>query len=624
MSTPVAAVYEFGPFRLNPAAGSLYRDGVLIALPPKVIDVLVLLVRHKGETVAKESFFEAIWPDNFVEEANLTQSIFVLRKAFRDHGGLDTYIETIPKRGYRFAIPVRELGSEVESPARELPPAALESSQNGSNRRRFVWLAAGAGASAAAVVASILRPRSPISQRHPLALSVLPFKNISGDGGQEFLADGLTDSLTGELGRIRSLRVRSRTSAMRHKNSTRTLRDIASDLGVTAVVEGSVVRTGDRVRVLCKLIDTGEDTLLWSETYERSVHEIPRLMGEIASQVAEEFRLKLSVEEERRLSKDVSTRGNAFEAYLRGRYFLDRLASVPKAIEHFKAALQDDDRFAPAYVGLADCYGNLGAVEIGAYHPREARALAIGAARQALAVDPDSADACASLGRSYLFDWEWAESDRLVRKALHLNPSCLAARITSSQRLLATRRFAEGLRELEIARELDPLSLTTQSSYAGALRISGRYGEAIASGKRLIAAEPENAGFRSQLGKAYLQAGQPKLSIEMFESAVRLAKGNFTILGFQAQAYAAAGERAKAVAILNDLLALKRRQYVTPCLLALINLSLNNRNEFFHWFERAFQERASGMLWTKVDTLYNSMRPDPRFRKIESGIFGFA
>ena len=616
------SVYAFGPYRLNALARCLYRNEELVVLPPKLLEVLILLVQRRGEIVEKEEFFKTVWPDSFVEESNLTQSVFVLRKILAEEGSPQTYIETIPKRGYRFAAEVRDALESPERIPHAMPPE-IPAAKLAPNRRYFLWTACAGGLAAGVVAASRLGNWPAGGGRQTVALAVLPFKNLSGDAGQDYLADGLTDSLTGELGKFQSLRVRSRTSAMRHKDSRGTVREIAAALGATALVEGSITRTGDRLHVVCQLIDAKEDSHIWSETYDRPIHDIPLLLSEIAAQVAREVRVRVSDDERRRIARKGSPKGDAFEAYLRGRYFLERgtVEGVKTAAELFKSAIQADSAYAPPYVGLADCYSRMGSLDISIYNPIEARALATGAARQALEIDPDFAEAHASLAHSRINDWEWEEAEHALRRSLQLNPSCVPARVWYSNYFAANGRFAEALQESNLALELDPLTRSTRAHVAGILKLARRFEEAIEKYQRLAQSDPSSSQVHWQLGVTYLDQGRALLAIPPLEEAVRLSKRSFTFLGFLGQAYAAAGRRSEALAILRELVELEQHRYVTPCLLALVNLSLRNRVEFFRWFEKAFEERSNGMLWIKVEALYDPMRDDSRFRKIEDLIF---
>jgi DNA-binding winged helix-turn-helix (wHTH) protein/TolB-like protein/tetratricopeptide (TPR) repeat protein len=617
-----ASVYAFGPYRLNVPVRSLYRNDEVVVLPPKVLEVLILLVQRRGEIVEKEEFFKTVWPDSFVEESNLTQSVFVLRKILAEEGSTQTYIETIPKRGYRFAAEVRDAPESPESLPPVMPETILTAKRPGS-RRYFLWTVCGGGLAAGVVAASRLGTWRTGADSHIVALAVLPFKNLSGDAGQDYLADGLTDSLTGELGKFQNLRVRSRTSAMRHKDSRGTVREIAAALGATALVEGSITRTGDRLHVVCQLIDAKEDSHIWSETYDRPIHDIPLLLSEIAGQVAREVRVRVSDDERRRIARKGSPKGDAFEAYLRGRYFLERgtAEAFKTALELFKGAIQADSAYAPAYIGLADCYSRMGSLDISIYNPIEARALATGAARQALEIDPDFAEAHAALAHARINDWEWEEAEHALRRSVQLNPSCVLARIWYSNYFAANGRFAEALQESNLALELDPLTRSTRAHVAGILKLARRFEEAIEKYQRLAQVEPNSAQVQWQLGVTYMDQGRAHLAIPPLEKAARLSKRSFTYLGFLGQAYAAAGRTPEALAILRELLELQRHRYVTPCLLALVNLSLKNREEFFRWFEKSYEERSNGMLWIKVEALYDPVRGDPRFRKIEDLIF---
>ena len=433
----------------------LLRDRTIVPLTPKVLDTLAVLVEHRGAVMSKDQLLKQIWPDTFVEESNLSQNVSVLRKALGHDPDHFTYIETVSKRGYRFAAEVRI--SEARIPPallavaeKELPPVAANAEPANATppaaplfRRR---------AAAAIGVALILcgalaiwyyrQPRSGISGISSVA--VLPLKNLSGDLGQEYFADGITELLTAEISKALPVRVTSRTSAMRYRNSGKALRTMARELNVDAVMEGSVARSGGRLRVTVQLIHASSDRHVWAETYDRELTDVLTLQQEIARAVAHAIRASTAPA---RGGGPAPINRSAFDDYLRARYYLDQRTadSIPKAVSLYQKAIAGDPAYARAYAGLADCYNQLGTVMIGGRSPSESRKLAIAAASRALEMDPELAEAHAALGYSNLYEWNWDHARASFERAIDLNPNYAPAHLWLAHYLAARANFDQAL-----------------------------------------------------------------------------------------------------------------------------------------------------------------------------------
>ena len=362
-------IYEFGDFRLDPTERLLTQGGTPISLTPKAFDLLVLLVKNSGHLLSKDELMQQIWPDSFVEEINLTQNISVIRKVLGDSTGGQRYVETVPKRGYRFTAPVREAGAvDLASTPGETPaPNKQENQDVHPPRTRYLrTLAAVAGISA--LVLSILvgarqwHARSSANSPSRLqSLAVLPLVNLSGDIGQDYFADGMTDELTTQLAKVGSIRVISRTSAMRYKNTQKSLQEIARELQVDAVVEGSVIRSDEHVKITTQLIDTSTDRHLWAESYDRERRDAFSVPTQIAQDIAAKINARMTPEERTRFGRIRQVEPAAYEAYFKGRYFWNKRtqADLKKSQSYYQQAIQADPTYAPAYAGLAQCYSSL-------------------------------------------------------------------------------------------------------------------------------------------------------------------------------------------------------------------------------------------------------------------------
>lgn len=384
---PQEQSYEFGPFQLDATKHVLWCHSERVDLAPKVIEILVVLVQHHGQLVEKEELMKAVWPDTFVEEANIAVHISTLRKVFEERSNGERFIETVPRRGYRFVAPVLEpqdADAAQTSGGAVTPPTAVGRP----------WLAR-AGLMAGLVAVTIIavlairgRRRSALYTRPIHSVAVLPMQNLSGDPSQDYLADGLTEALVTDLAQIRALRVISRTSVMTYKGSHKKLPEIARELNVDAVVEGSVVRAGDRVQVTAQLIDAPKDTHLWAKTFEGNMRDLMNLQAQAAQTIVQAVRVTLTPGEKVRLSTVHLVNPEAHEAYLQGRYLWNKrtLEAMLKSLEFYEKATGIDSNSAEAYAAMSSVYVTLlGADQV--FSPRELEAKARAAAEKALSID---------------------------------------------------------------------------------------------------------------------------------------------------------------------------------------------------------------------------------------------
>jgi TolB-like protein/DNA-binding winged helix-turn-helix (wHTH) protein/Tfp pilus assembly protein PilF len=604
---------DFGPYRLDRTSRVLLRGNAVVPLTPKVLDTLAVLIDHRGEVVSKEELLKAIWPDTFVEEGNLAQNVSVLRKALGQDGGNTRYIETVPKRGYRFVAEVGTAETEASSPLPEAALAAAAPDVPPPARPRLGWRTAAAAGAVLFLFGSLgawyyRQHQTGISGIRSLA--VLPLKNLSGDPAQEYFVDGITEILTAEVSRALPVRVTSRTSAMRFRDTGKPLRAIAGDLNVDAVIEGSVVRSGGRLRITVQLIEASSDRHVWAETYDREITDALVLQEEVARAVAHEIRAGTMPARGNRSPVDRS----AFDDYLRARYQLDQRSaeSVPKAISFYQKAIAADPAYARAYAGLADSYNQLGTVMIGGRSPAESRKLAIAAATRALEMDPQLAEAHAALGYSNLYEWNWDRARAELEQAIRLNPNYASAHLWLGHYLAARSHYDEALQEVRLARDLDPLSPIIQTQVGWILGFAGRYHEAITETRKALEMEPGYQWAVWQLGGLLMSTGDLPGAIQVLEAAVERGRPA-SALAALGEAYGLAGRRKEAERVLNELVALSRQGYVPPHCFVTVYSGLRDREKVFEWLERSYQERSNSLAWMGTWRPIDWLRSDPRF-----------
>jgi TolB-like protein/DNA-binding winged helix-turn-helix (wHTH) protein/Tfp pilus assembly protein PilF len=604
--------YEFGPYRLYPAARVLMRDGATVPVTPKALDTLKVLVERAGQPVSKEELLAAVWPDTFVEESNLAQNISVLRRALGAAEGNGNYIETLAKRGYRFVVEVHREpdSSPARAPERKPDPAAQDHVRS-TRSKALALLAAGLCAAGGILVYRALGAKGPPIR----AIAIIPLRNVSGDLSQDFLANGITELVTTELGKTLPVRVTSRTSSLRFRDSTGPVAAIARELGVDAVVEGSVARSGDRLRVTTQLIQAADDRQLWAETYDRDVTDVLLLQEEVARAVAHAIRVEVLPTKRARaapLNRD------AFESCLRARYFLDQRTEpeIRKAIEWYQRAIEQDPAYALPYAGLADCYNQLGTNIIGARSPAETRKLAAASARRALEIDPDLAEAHASLAYCDLYDWNWAAAEQGFLRAIQANPNYAPAHLWFAHYLTARKQFERALQEVGLARDLDPLSPVIQTQVGWLMGFAGRHVEAIQLFRKVLEDNPKYQWALWQMGHNQNAMHDYSAAIETLERAAAVSSRSPSTLGTLGYSYGLAGRRDDARRILNELTALSRRRYVSPKSIADVYEGLGDIAKTFEWWGKCYQEHANAMVWLDVASEYDGVRSDPRFQDL--------
>ncbi len=603
-------LYEFGPFRLDVTERLLLREGKPVPLTPKAFETLLALVENSGHLLNKEELLKRIWPDTFVEEATLARNIFTLRKALGEEANGQQYVETVPKLGYRFVAPVKELD-------REAVPVAASPGGAVPRLRRAKW---DAGIAALLVGLGLLltvfqarqwfRPGSkPVAGR--LMLAVLPFENLTGDPQQEYFSDGLTEEMIAQLSRLNPerLRVIARTSAMQYKGTRKNASQIGSELGVDYILECSFRREGNRVRITTQLVRVSDQTHLWSENYERDVHEILPLESEVTRTIAREIEIKLTPQQEAHLANSRPVEPEARQSYLKGRYFWNKRSEkgYAKAIEYFREALERDPGYAKAYAGLADSYALLSE----GFGPRtETMAKARAAALKALELDDTLAEAHASLAFIRMhYDWDWPAAEKEFKRAIELNAGYGTAHHWYAYCLLAQGKSEEALQEIRRAEESDPLSLIIKTDVAEILYFGRHYDDAIAQARKALEMDPNFALAHRVLGWALVQKAKYPEAIAELQDGLRHQPGRADLLASLAYANARAGRARDAQRTLAQL---KDPNSVGFEVVA-VHVARGEKDAAFALLEKAFEQHRGLTIFLRTAPEYDPLRSDPRF-----------
>jgi TolB-like protein/DNA-binding winged helix-turn-helix (wHTH) protein/Tfp pilus assembly protein PilF len=613
--------YEFGPFRLDPAERSLLRDGKAVPLTPKAFELLVLLVENRGHLLKKDELIERVWPNTFVEEANLAQNVSALRKVLDDKNGGAQYIETVPKGGYRFTATVGDhtLPAGVESPAAEPP------SPRPATRVALPYVLAFLATAAVAVTLMLAFQRGLLHRRSSGAasvpriqsLAVLPLENLSGDPSQDYFADGMTDALITSLGQISSLRVISRTSVMQYRGVHKPLPQIARELNVDAVVEGTVVRSSGQVRIAAELIQASTDKHLWSQSYQRDLKDVLGLQHEIASAIAKQIRMTLTPGEQIQAGTEQSVNFEAYESYLRGEYFVNRFTpdSLRKAADYFQRAIEKDPNYPAAYIKLAACYQI--PAEMGAMPPKVAYPKSKLLIAKALELDPQFAAAHAARGWALLdYDLDFAAAGAEFQRAVELNPNGAEGHLGLGNYYAAMGRMQESVQEAQRARELTPLDLIVNINLCAKLYFTRRYDEALAQCKANQDLDPGSPNALDQLGAVYAAKGM--------DSEAALAFLRSHELGGASPAMIAAlktGERDSGLrGFWRTWLHFQRANIAAgtedPMITAVAYAYVGDTDKALTWLEKAFKARRAWIIYLGVDPAFDSLRSDPRFASL--------
>jgi TolB-like protein/Flp pilus assembly protein TadD len=558
---------EFGPFRLDAAKRVLWREGRIVPLPPKALDLLVALVEQRGDVVTKDELMRRVWPDTFVEEANLSVNVSALRKALGDQPGGRPYVETVSRRGYRFAA--------LPGPATPALPT----------------------------------------------LAVLPFLVLGRGKDDAYLGAGLADALITRLGRTGRVAVRPTSAVLKYTH--RDPREAGRELRVDAVLEGKLQRQGSRLRVTVQLVPTFGATPAWAETFDEEEGSVFAVQDRIAEQVAAALDLKLGAAERERLTRRDTEDALAYRAYLKGRYFWSRFTGewLERAIAFFREAVERDAGFSLPHAGLADAYLILGFS--GLVSPKEAWPLAGEEARRALAIDDSVAEAHVSLGYVHLFqDWDWARAGKELERAVALHPGSAAAHQWHGLFLDMRGRFDEARSAIARAQELDPLSLVAAVLMAFQYGLVREPARELAECRKAVDLDPNHFLARWSLGLAYQHAGRHREAIAEHRKAVKLSRGSALARAVLARSLALGGRAAEARRILKELERLSRQTRAGSYANATVHLGLGDTDKALACLEAATEERDPWLVWLRVDPMLDGLRRHRRFAALVRRVFG--
>jgi TolB-like protein/Flp pilus assembly protein TadD len=573
-----ASSFRFGPFQLEPNERLLLRSGRPVPLAPKLFETLLFLVQNAGHLVEKQEVISAVWKDTFVEEGSLSHSVSVLRKLLGQSSSGTKYIDTVARHGYRFIAPVNSGKPTIAKAAKARPPA--------------------------------LR-----------SLAVLPLVNLSRTAAQDYFADGMTEALITGLAQIVPLRVISRTSVMRYRRPRKPLPQIAEELNVDGIVEGTVFRAGKKVRITVQLLHAPTDRHIWATSYERDLRDVLTLQKELAEAIAHEISSQLNLRRrpQRTLVRRHSTQ--AHDAYLKGRYFWNQRTEqgLKKSIECYGQAISEDSAYALGYAGLADSYALLGSRRLGGIVPRQAMLKAKEAARKALHLDQNLAEAHTSLAFvKFQFDWDWEGAAREFRRAIDLNPNSATSHYRYAMYLATMSKMTEAFLEIKRAQELDPLSPIVFTAMGRLLHFQREYDNAIEYHRKALAIDPNFIEAHFNLGMIYEQKAMFREASSQFRKVAGIAGGrsSFWSAGL-GHAYALAGMRKQALQILRQLRKLSSpTSSISPFDIAWVYLGLGENDDALTWMEKAFAERCSPLVYQNIEPALDPLRPDPRFQRL--------
>jgi TolB-like protein/DNA-binding winged helix-turn-helix (wHTH) protein/Tfp pilus assembly protein PilF len=623
---------RFGVFELDLRAGELRKNGLRVRLQEQPFQVLAMLLEHPGEVVTREELQKKLWPaDTFVDfDHGLNKAVSKIREALGDSAESPRFVETVARRGYRFLADVK-VSEEApvripELPAQPVPAAGFRSRPDLADKRgmskdlpsSLAWKI-----SAFVVLLLVLslaawksrswnRPSSAIR-----SLAVLPLESLSTDSSQDYFADGMTDELISDLGQISALRVISRTSVMTYKHARKPLPQIARELNVDAVVEGTVLRSGDQVRITAQLIEASTDKHLWSQSYEGELRNTLALQYQVARAIADQVRINLNPQEQAALKTVRVVNPEAYESFLKGRYFWNKRTadSLKVALAYFHQAIDEDPNYAQAYSGLADTYALLGDWQYAVMTSKEALPKAKAVATKALELDNALGEAHNSLAFCLDgFDWDFDSAGKEFRQAIELNPGYATAHHWYAWHLSLLGRYDEAIPEMRRAESLDPLSLIINADLAELLLLAHSYDESIEQSRKTIEMDPNFAFAHVQLAQAYLAKRMNNDAVAELQKAVQLSAGSPTSIANLARAYVAAGKRNDAQKLLRDL---KKRSSPSSSYAAEISViyaALGDADQAMNWLEKGYEERFNPGVLLRPG--FDPLRSDPRFENL--------
>ena len=576
-------VYEFKGFRLDGGQRRLLHHGRPVQLKAKIFDLLLFLVENRGQLVEKDDLMREIWPNTIVEENNITVSMSILRKRLGEDRAGREFIETVPRRGYRFVAEVTEISADSKSTGTAIEHTSSETS-----------------------------PRDSAIE----SLAVLPIHNAISDQSIEYLADGIAESIINSLSQIPELRVLARSTVFRFKENEVNVQEVGKVLDVHAVALVRVIKLGEMLIIRSELVKVSDGSHLWGAQYRPTPADLLEIQGEMAKAISESLKIKLTPRFQRIVARNYTNNSEAYNLYLRGRYFWSRYSKdwVLKSIDAFKQAIDIDANYALAYAGMADAYFRLSNVYM---PPREVMPKAEEAALKAISIDESLAEAHSSLGLVKLYyHHDWAGAEREFVRCLELNPDLVLAHQRYGSYLTFLGRFQDAIARYEHALELDPFSLQINMNLATSYYLMGQHETALNHLEKTLELEPDYMPTHFLMGCTYIQKGDLQKAIAEFQYIYKLDEEAYMALGFMGYAYAVAGQRAEAENLLSILEDISLRKYVSPYSMVVIRLGLGQREKVFEMLEVLYEDRNDWLVWLKISPEFKDLRDDPRFQDL--------
>jgi TolB-like protein/DNA-binding winged helix-turn-helix (wHTH) protein/Flp pilus assembly protein TadD len=628
----VRSRFGFGVFELDLRTGELRKHGLRVRLQEQPFQLLAMLLEHPGEVVTREELQKKLWPaDTFVDfDHGLNKAISKIREALGDSAESPRFVETVARRGYRFLAEVKVAdgttvrGPEIATALRSVAEVVDRPDLGGepASPRHFlsslVWKISALVLLLLVTSLGVWKFRS--WNRPSLvirSLAVLPLESLSNDASQDYFADGMTDELISDLGQISALRVISRTSVMSYKHARKPLPQIARELNVDAVVEGTVLRSGDQVRITAQLIEASSDKHLWSQSYEGELRDTLALQNKVARAIADQIRVSLNPQEQAALKTAKVVNPQAYVSYLKGRYFWNKRTadSLKVGLAYFNQAIDEDPTYAQAYSGLADTYALLGDWQYAVMPAKEALPKAKAAAIKALELDSALGEAHNSLAFCLDgFDWDFDSAGNEFRRAIELNPGYATAHHWYAWHLSLLGRYDEAIAEMTKAENLDPLSLIINADLAELLVLAHSSDESIRQSRKTIEMDPNFGLAYSHLGQAYLQKQMNEEAVAELQKAVQFSEGSPVCIANLARAYVASGKRSEALKLLSDLKKRSNSSSSHASELAVIYASLGDKDQAMNLLEKGYEERFNPGVLLRPG--FDPLRADPRFKDL--------
>ena len=632
--------YRFGVFQLDTLSGELYKHGMRIKLQDQPCQLLTVLLERVGEVVTREELRQRLWDhDTYVDfDHSLNISINKLRDALGDSAANPRFIETLPRKGYRFlaAVSVEEV-SDNRTPAAATPVTAVATAdvavpsstgvsnqQISSPKRSVLWLGIAALVLVAVAIGSYFWWKQETATRGirtgRIMLAVLPFEDLTGDKGNDFFVAGLHDELIAQLGRLHPSRlgVIARTSSAQYAGAHKSIDQIGRELHVDYVLDGTIRSVSGKFRITAELIQVSDQTHLWVETYEPGMGDILMLQEDVARRVSQVLSMEFLPDTIQKMEQNTTENAEAHEAYLRGRFLWSQEThkSLEEAVTEFQKAVRLDPKYALAYVGLADTYNVLGGY--GFIPPEEAWPKGKAAAAKALDLAPNSSDAYGTMAfAAFYYDWNWSETEELFRKALSINPNNQVAHEFYASYLHAMGRLDEADKQIRIAQDLDPLAGWVRDDKGWILLSRHRPEEAAVEFQKAIELNPRFPAAHLSLAVAYLRMKQYDKALREVAEAERLGGSPTRVLEVRGSIQALSGDIAGAEATAETLKSGKISGRMSPYSVALIYAALGRKSEALDWLDKAFQEKDTWTVWTKILVEWDSLRDEPRFKELQ-------